>query len=112
MLWCFVQCNVKCVSISICVEIYKTKKHIVSAIIWVRFIGKYTNVIFHNFKKYNLYMVFPGGTSAKELFCQCKRHKETRVQFLGQEDPLDEDKTICSSILAWRIARTKNSDGL
>ena len=57
-----------CVFISMYVEICKTKKHIVSAIIWVRFIGKYTNVIFHDFKKYSLCMVFPVGTSGKEPY--------------------------------------------
>ena len=62
---CFVYCNVNCVSISIYVEIYKTKKHMASAIIWVRFIVKYTKVIFHDFKKYSLCMFFPGGTRIK-----------------------------------------------
>ena len=109
---CFVQCNVRCVSISIYVEIYKTKKHIVSAIIWVRFIGKYTNVIFHDFKKYSLCMVFPGGTSGKEPSCQCRRHTETGVQFLSQEDPLEESMATCSSVLAWRIPWTEESGGL
>ena len=32
-------------------------------------------------------MVFPGGTSGKEPSCQCRRHKETGVQFLSQKDP-------------------------
>ena len=30
--------------------------------------------------------------------------QETRVQSLGQEDPLEEDMVIHSSILAWRIS--------
>ena len=29
--------------------------------------------------------------------------RETRVQFLGQEDPLEKGKATHSSILAWRI---------
>ena len=29
--------------------------------------------------------------------------QETRVQFLGGEDPLEKEKAIHSSILAWRI---------
>ena len=29
--------------------------------------------------------------------------RETRVQSLGQEDPLEKEKTTDSSILAWRI---------
>ena len=32
---------------------------------------------------------FPGGTSGKELVCQCRR-LETLVQSLGGEDPLEE----------------------
>ena len=33
--------------------------------------------------------------------------QETQVQFLGQEDPLEEGMTIHSSILAWRFPWTK-----
>ena len=33
--------------------------------------------------------------------------KETRVQSLGQEDPLEEDMATHSSILAWRIPWTE-----
>ena len=29
--------------------------------------------------------------------------RETQVQFLGQEDPLEKEMAIHSSILAWRI---------
>ena len=28
--------------------------------------------------------------------------QETQVQFLGQEDPLEKEMAICSSILAWK----------
>ena len=38
--------------------------------------------------------------------------QETRVQFLGLEDPLDEGMAIHSSILAWRILRTEEPGGL
>ena len=38
--------------------------------------------------------------------------QETRVQSLGQEDPLEKGMTIHSSILAWRITRTEESGGL
>ena len=41
---------------------------------------------------------------------------ETRLQFLGQEDPLDSlcefTVTTHSYILAWRIPWTEESDGL
>ena len=38
--------------------------------------------------------------------------QETRVQSLGQEDPLEEGKASHSSILAWRILWTEESGGL
>ena len=38
--------------------------------------------------------------------------EETWVQFLGQEDPLEEGMAIHSSILAWRIPWTEESGGL
>ena len=37
---------------------------------------------------------------------------ETQVQFLGQEDPLEKGMATHSSILAWRIPRTEELDGL
>ena len=33
--------------------------------------------------------------------------QETRVQLLGQEDPLEKEMATHSSILAWRILRTE-----
>ena len=33
--------------------------------------------------------------------------QETRVQSLGQEDPLEKEMATYSSILAWRIPRTE-----
>ena len=47
--------------------------------------------------------VYPGGASGKEPTCQCRSHKETWVQFLGVEDPLEEGMATHSSINAWRI---------
>ena len=38
--------------------------------------------------------------------------QETWVQSLGQEDPLEEEMTTCSSILAWRIPWTEEFGGL
>ena len=37
---------------------------------------------------------------------------ETRVRFLGQEDPLEEEMAIHSSTLAWKIPRTEEPDRL
>ena len=38
--------------------------------------------------------------------------QETRVQFLGREDPLEKEMATHSSILAWRIPRTEVPGGL
>ena len=38
--------------------------------------------------------------------------QETQVQSLGQEDPLEEEMTTHSSILAWRIPCTEEPGGL
>ena len=37
--------------------------------------------------------------------------QETEVQFLGQEDTLEEDMATHSSILAWRIPSTEKHGG-
>ena len=55
---------------------------------------------------------FPGGISGNEPACQCRRHKETRVQYLGQEDSLEEHMATHSSILAWRSPWTEQPGGL
>ena len=41
---------------------------------------------------------FPGDSVEKNSSAKQK----TQVQFLGQEDPLEEEMAIHSSILAWR----------
>ena len=33
--------------------------------------------------------------------------QETRVQFLGREDPLEKEMAIHSSTIAWKIPRTE-----
>ena len=38
--------------------------------------------------------------------------QETRVQFLGQEDPLEKEMATHSNILAWRIPWTEEPGGL
>ena len=37
--------------------------------------------------------------------------QETRVQFLGQEDPLAKEMAIHSNILDWKIPRTEKPGG-
>ena len=38
--------------------------------------------------------------------------QETQVRFLGQEDPLEKQMAIHSSILAWKIPWTEEAGGL
>ena len=38
--------------------------------------------------------------------------RETRVGFLGQEDPLEKEMAICSSTLAWKTPWTEEPDRL
>ena len=38
--------------------------------------------------------------------------QETRVQFLGQEEPLEEGMATHSNILAWRIPWAEKAEGL
>ena len=38
--------------------------------------------------------------------------QETRVRSLGQEDPVEKETAIHSSILAWEILWTEEPDGL
>ena len=38
--------------------------------------------------------------------------QDTRVQFLGREDPLEKEMATHSSILAWRIPWTEEPGGL
>ena len=37
--------------------------------------------------------------------------RETWIQFLGQEDPLEKEMAMHSSILAWKIPWTKEPGG-
>ena len=43
---------------------------------------------------------FLSDTSGKEPACQCRRLKETLIQSLGREDPLEEGVATHCSILA------------
>ena len=55
-------------------------------------------------------MGFPDGASGKELAWQCRRHE--RFRSLGQEDPLEVEMAICSSILALKTPKERNPGGL
>ena len=45
--------------------------------------------------------VFFGGSHDKESACPYRRYKETKVQSLGWEDPLEKEIATHSSVLAW-----------
>ena len=50
-----------------------------------------------------LFLGIPGGLAMENLLAVQK----TWVQSLGQEDPLEKEKAIHSSILTWEIPRTE-----
>ena len=55
------------------------------------------------------------GTRASLMVAMVKRLPamlETRVQFLGREDPLEKEMAIHSSTLAWKIPWTEEPDWL
>ena len=52
------------------------------------------------------------GASDKEPAWQCRSHKETWVQSLGEEDSLKKEMVTHSSILAWEIPWTEEPGGL
>ena len=56
----------------------------------------------------NIILGFPRSSSVKKL----PAIQEARVQFLGQEDPLEKGMATHCSILAWRIAWTEVSGRL
>ena len=51
---------------------------------------------------------FPGGSAVENMPAM----QGTRVQPLGQEDPLDEGMAAHSSILGWEIPQTEEPGGL
>ena len=66
-------------------------------------------------QKQNLLIVqiirLPWWLSSKASTCNAGV-QETRVQSLGQEDPLEEEMATHSSVLAWRIPGTGAPGGL
>ena len=55
---------------------------------------------------------FPDGSVVKNSLPASAGDRETWVQSLGQEDPLEEEMVIHSSILAWIIPWTEKPDVL
>ena len=59
------------------------------------------------------FMGLPRWLIGKESACNAVQEtQEIRVQFLGWEDPLEEEMTTHSSILAWRSLWTEGPGGL
>ena len=54
----------------------------------------------------------PRWLRVKRIHLPIPETQETQVQSLGQEDPLEEEMGIYSSILAWEIPRTEESGRL
>ena len=46
-------------------------------------------------------MDFPGGSDGK--YVALSTMQETRLRFLGREDPLEKEMATLSSTLAWKI---------
>ena len=57
---------------------------------------------------YDLYWASLLAQTVKNL----PKMQETKVPFLGQEDPLEKEMATHSSILAWKIQRTEEPDRL
>ena len=54
---------------------------------------------------------FPGGTLIKNPPANAGDARDS-VRYLGREDPLEEEMTAHSSILAWKIPWTEKPGGL
>ena len=55
---------------------------------------------------------FVGASLGAQTVKRLSTMRETRVRFLGQEDPLEKEMAIHSSTLAWKIPWTEEPDGL
>ena len=53
-----------------------------------------------------------GASLVAQMLKNLPAMRETQVQLLDQEDPLEKGMTTHSNILAWRIPRTKESGRL
>ena len=57
-------------------------------------------------------MFYDSGVLVAQLVKNLPVMQETRVQFLGREDPLEKEMATHASILTWRIAWTEEPGGL
>ena len=84
----------------------EAKEEIRSSVHYLLFIS--TSLIYRKNRSIRQSIVgFPGDASGKELPCQCRRRKETRVQFLSWENPLEQEMATHSSFLSWKVSRTE-----
>ena len=71
--------------------------------------------VIHENKSFQHFQI-PAMNTGDSLIAQLVNHlpamQETRVQFLGREDRLEKEVATHSSILAWRIPWTEDSDRL
>ena len=54
----------------------------------------------------------PGASLVAQMVKNPPTAQETWVQSLGWDDPLEEEMTTHSNILAWRISRAEEPGGL
>ena len=66
--------------------------------------------LFLSFATY--YSDFFGASLVAQTVKRLPAMRETRVQFLGWEDPLEKEMAIHSSILAWKIPWTEEPERL
>ena len=57
-------------------------------------------------------LCFPGASLVAQRVKRLPAMQETRVRFLGREDPLEKEMAIHSSTLAWKILWTEKPDRL
>ena len=73
----------------------------------------YTVTAWFALESTTLILGFPEGSMVKKkkIHLLMQETQETWVQSLGWEDPLEEEMTTHSSILAWKSPRTENLAG-
>jgi len=57
-------------------------------------------------------LALSGGAGGTEPACQCRRRKRRGFDPWVGKIPLEEEKAICSNILAWKISWTEEPGGL
>ena len=63
-------------------------------------------------KPFNITIIQVYASLVAQRLKRLPARRETRVQSLGWEDPLEKEMATYSSILAWRISRTEEPGGL